>query len=56
MPSPLNPPTGCRFHPRCPIAFEMCKSQEETTVMDYGNGHFAACHWLATGDHRNEQS
>jgi oligopeptide transport system ATP-binding protein len=45
IPSPVNPPTGCRFHTRCPIAFERC-SVEEPAFKDYGAGHFAACHWV----------
>ena len=49
VPSPLNPPSGCRFHTRCPIAFDLC-SQEEPPFKDYGGGHYAACHWLEVGD------
>ena len=45
VPSPLNPPSGCHFHTRCPIAIERCKV-EEPPFMDYGGGHFAAC-WRA---------
>jgi oligopeptide transport system ATP-binding protein len=45
IPSPVNPPSGCRFHTRCPIAFERCKV-EEPAFTDYGGGHFAACHWV----------
>jgi oligopeptide transport system ATP-binding protein len=45
IPSPVNPPSGCRFHTRCPIAFERC-STEEPAFKDYGAGHFAACHWV----------
>ena len=45
VPSPLNPPSGCQVHTRCPIAIEKCKV-EEPPFMDYGNGHFAAC-WRA---------
>ncbi len=44
VPSPLNPPAGCRFHTRCPLAFDRC-SMEEPPFKDYGGGHFAAC-WL----------
>ena len=44
VPSPLNPPPGCRFHPRCPVAIDIC-IQEEPAFKDYGNGHFVAC-WL----------
>ena len=43
IPSPINPPSGCRFHTRCPFATERCK-MEMPAVKDYGNGHFAACH------------
>ena len=43
MPSPINPPSGCRFHPRCRYATEIC-SQVEPPLVDYGNGHLAACH------------
>jgi peptide/nickel transport system ATP-binding protein len=42
-PSPVNPPTGCRFHPRCPAADELCVSTEPT-MEPLGNGHFVACH------------
>jgi oligopeptide transport system ATP-binding protein len=45
VPSPFNPPTGCRFHTRCPIAIDRCK-EEEPPFQDYGGGHFAAC-WRA---------
>jgi oligopeptide transport system ATP-binding protein len=45
VPSPLNPPSGCHFHTRCPIAIEKCKV-EEPPFVDYGGGHFAAC-WRA---------
>jgi peptide/nickel transport system ATP-binding protein/oligopeptide transport system ATP-binding protein len=44
VPSPLNPPPGCRFHPRCPVAIDRC-SEEEPPFKDYGAGHFVAC-WL----------
>jgi peptide/nickel transport system ATP-binding protein/oligopeptide transport system ATP-binding protein len=49
VPSPLNPPSGCRFHTRCPIAYAQC-SQEEPPFKDYGGGHYAACWWLETGE------
>jgi oligopeptide transport system ATP-binding protein len=52
IPSPVNPPSGCRFHTRCPIAFERC-SVEEPAFKDYGAGHFAACHWV---DEHNGQA
>jgi len=43
VPSPINPPTGCRFHPRCRYATQVC-SEVEPPLVDYGNGHLAACH------------
>ena len=43
VPSPVNPPSGCRFHPRCRYATEVC-TQLEPPLVDYGNGHLAACH------------
>jgi dipeptide transport system ATP-binding protein len=44
LPSPLNPPTGCTFHPRCPIAFERCKG-ESPALKQHGDTR-AACHAL----------
>jgi len=43
VPSPLNPPAGCRFHPRCLHAMSVC-SQEEPLLKDVGAGHMVACH------------
>ena len=45
IPSPANPPKGCRFHTRCPYATEKCR-HVEPTYREYGKGHFAACHLL----------
>jgi len=45
VPNPVNPPSGCRFHPRCPKAMDIC-SQKEPEFKEYGNKHFAACHLL----------
>ncbi len=42
VPSPLNPPAGCVFHPRCPIAIEKC-SQGVPDLREIGPGHLAAC-------------
>ena len=45
IPSPANPPKGCRFHTRCPHAKDICK-EVTPQYKDYGNGHCAACHLL----------
>ncbi|MBQ1871014.1 MAG: ATP-binding cassette domain-containing protein [Lachnospiraceae bacterium] len=45
IPSPINPPSGCRFHTRCPYATERCK-QEMPVLKEYAPKHFAACHLL----------
>jgi peptide/nickel transport system ATP-binding protein/oligopeptide transport system ATP-binding protein len=44
VPSPLNPPKGCRFHPRCPVVMEKC-SQEEPVFKEVNPEHWVAC-WL----------
>jgi len=43
VPSPVNPPPGCRFHPRCPIAVEQCKVEQPDWRM-IRPGHWIACH------------
>lgn len=42
VPSPVNPPQGCRFHPRCPLAMDVCKRQEPE-LLDVGKEHYVAC-------------
>ncbi len=49
VPSPVNPPKGCRFHTRCPYAQEICR-QEEPPLIDLGDGHFTACHFRKVMD------
>lgn len=48
VPSPLNPPPGCRFEPRCWMAEEICKTQDpKLTEVGEGRGHCVACHfWM----------
>lgn len=43
VPSPLNPPKGCRFHPRCPVAIEICAHQEPA-FLEVSPDHWVACH------------
>jgi len=43
IPTPINPPPGCRFHPRCPKATDVC-SREEPEIVEVEMGHLVACH------------
>ncbi len=43
MPSPVNPPSGCYFHPRCPYIEPICR-QKSPELEDFGEGHLVACH------------
>ena len=42
-PSPINPPTGCPFHPRCPHRLANC-SKVKPEAVEVSDGHFSACH------------
>ena len=53
IPSPANPPSGCRFHTRCPYATEKC-STDVPVYKEYGDGHFAACHLLEEDGAKDE--
>jgi len=44
VPSPINPPSGCRFHTRCPVAKEIC-STDDPVFEEKKSGHFVACHF-----------
>ncbi len=45
VPSPIDPPSGCSFHPRCPYATDLCKV-ETPPLVEQGSQHFAACHHI----------
>ncbi len=53
IPSPANPPKGCKFHTRCRECMDICKEVEPAFV-DYGNGHSVACHKYPQPEHRIE--
>jgi oligopeptide transport system ATP-binding protein len=47
LPSPINIPTGCRFHTRCPMAQQICREVDPIYERKEGHDHFAACHFSA---------
>jgi oligopeptide/dipeptide ABC transporter ATP-binding protein len=55
VPSPINPPPGCRFHTRCPYAEERCRI-EEPAMKEVRPGHFVACHLRDVAAPRKEAS
>ena len=46
IPSPVNPPTGCKFHTRCPVAMDICKVTEPKVKKGAETDHFVACHLI----------
>ena len=55
IPSPINPPSGCRFHTRCQnVKGDICRTNEPALV-DAGGGHLVACHWMADEHARAEK-
>jgi oligopeptide transport system ATP-binding protein len=44
LPSPANPPKGCNFNTRCPVAFELCYHEPDPPLIEVSPGHWAACH------------
>jgi peptide/nickel transport system ATP-binding protein/oligopeptide transport system ATP-binding protein len=44
VPSAINPPSGCPFHPRCPYAEQLCR-EDQPELVEVGSNHLAACHF-----------
>jgi oligopeptide transport system ATP-binding protein len=55
VPSPVNPPSGCRFHTRCLYARESCKVNDQQLI-DIGNGHYVSCEVLPFKNQRSKSA
>jgi peptide/nickel transport system ATP-binding protein len=55
LPSPLDPPSGCHFHPRCPLAVERCL-HEAPLLAPAADGQLAACHVTAPAHHESKET
>jgi oligopeptide/dipeptide ABC transporter ATP-binding protein len=53
VPSPLNPPAGCVFHPRCPIATDQCRVETPALEQKH-DGHWVACHHALSNRNLNQ--
>nr|WP_285853615.1 ABC transporter ATP-binding protein [Oceanobacillus luteolus] len=51
VPSPSNPPSGCKFHTRCPMATEFCK-QQKPVLRELSSGHIVSCHLFGEGEEK----
>ena len=56
VPSPTNPPKGCRFHTRCPIAVEQCRHDPEPKFREVENQHYVACHLVEAATFNRENA
>ena len=55
IPSAVNPPSGCRFHTRCPYAMDICKTYVPE-LKEYGDGHFVACHLMEVSEEEKQKA
>ncbi len=55
IPSAVNPPSGCRFHTRCPYAMDICKTYVPE-LKEYNDGHFVACHLMEVSEEEKQKA